>query len=140
MNALPEGSTALGAYFWTLRGARSRADLAAEMGVSEMSILRIETQGQKPKTDMLKKLVAALHARWEDIDYLADLKGSSQAEEGMRLAEQVRSQLKSADTPSDRKTVIQSLIKELEDDPRKLDQLIDYGRYLRSQDQRHEEN
>lgn len=77
MNILPEGSTALGAYFWTLRGARSRADLAAEMGVSEMSILRIETQGQKPKSDMLKKLVAALHARWEDIDYLADLTGQT---------------------------------------------------------------
>ena len=40
---------ALGTYFATLRGAKSRAKLAAELGISEMSIMRIEERGQEPK-------------------------------------------------------------------------------------------
>ena len=142
MDTLPERATALGAYFWTLRGAKSRADLALELGISEMSILRIETQGQKPKPETLKKLVAGLRARWEDIDYLADL-SASQVEEGRKLANQVRDQIQGSQagqTASDRRAALQNLANELESDPQKLDQLIDYGRYLRSLDRQREES
>lgn len=61
---------ALGAYFAELRGPISRATLAADMGISEMSILRIEEKGQEPKAEMLNALVRALHARWEDVEAL----------------------------------------------------------------------
>lgn len=139
MKEIPEGTTALGAYFWTLRGDKGRATLALELGISEMSILRIETRGQKPKPETLKKLVAGLRARWEDIDYLADLQDPSSVEEGRKLAEQVRQQFHSGGTVTERKSALQKLATELESDPQKLDQLLDYGRYLRDMDQRRAE-
>lgn len=139
MKDIPAGATPLGAYFWALRGDKGRATLALELGISEMSILRIETQGQQPKPDTLKKLVAGLRARWEDIDYLAGLQDSSQVEEGRKLAEQVRQEIQSGQSVGDRKRTLQNLANELESDPQKLDQLIDYGRYLRGLDRQREE-
>lgn len=78
--------TALGAYFAELRGPLSRDTLATSMGVSSMSILRIEEKGQEPKAEMLNNLVRALHARWEDVETLLSTKAT--AEEGRRLARQ----------------------------------------------------
>lgn len=140
MKDMPADITPLGAYFWTLRGGRARAALALELGISEMSILRIETRGQQPKPDTLKKLVAGLRARWEDIDYLADLQDPAKVEEARQMAEQVRQQIQSGQTVGDRKRALQSLASELESDPQKLDQLIDYGRYLRGLDRQREED
>ena len=136
---MPADITPLGAYFWNLRGDKGRGTLALELGISEMSILRIETRGQKPKPETLKKLVAGLRARWEDIDYLADMHDASQVEEGRRLAMQVRDQVHSGQSADDRKVALQKLADELESDPQKLDQLIDYGRYLRGLDRQREE-
>ena len=65
---------ALGVYFATLRGTKSRAKLAAELGVSEMSILRIESRGQEPGPEMLVKLVGQLRADGHAIRHL-DLGG-----------------------------------------------------------------
>lgn len=131
---------ALSQYFLTLRGTKSRAELAYEAGISEMSILRIEVRGQKPKPDTLKKLVLALHARWEDIDYLLGLNGGDEVDEGRKLAERVRFQIHNAPTVEDRRMAIQRLIAELEADPRKLDQLIGYGQRLRDEDRRNGEH
>ena len=78
---------ALGAYFEELRGSRSRAALAADIGVSEMSILRIEEKGQEPKAEMLNALVRALHARWEDVEALLSNPRAT-AGEGRELAQQ----------------------------------------------------
>lgn len=78
---------ALAAYFETLRGLQSRAALASAMGVSEMSIIRIETRGQEPKAEMLNALVRALHARWEDVEALLSNPRAT-IDEGRRLAQQ----------------------------------------------------
>lgn len=123
---------ALGTYFATLRGSKSRAKLAAEAGISEMSILRIEVQNQEPKAEALVALVGALKARWEDVEYL--LKHAKSAEEGRQLAERVQEQLLQAEDEDDRHRALQQLIAELETDPRKLDQLIGYGSRLIDED------
>src|SRR5687768_13868025 len=78
------GMDALGAYFAELRGPLSRDALAETIGVSSMSILRIEEKGQEPKAETLNKLVRALHARWEDVEALLSAKVSP--EEGRELA------------------------------------------------------
>lgn len=77
---------ALGAYFAELRGPLSRDALAETIGVSSMSILRIEEKGQEPKAETLNKLVRALHARWEDVETLLSTKAA--AEDGRKLARQ----------------------------------------------------
>lgn len=77
---------ALGAYFAELRGSLSRDALAEAVGVSSMSILRIEEKGQEPKAETLNKLVRALHARWEDVEALLSTKAT--AEEGRQRARQ----------------------------------------------------
>lgn len=78
---------ALGAYFEELRGTQSREALAATMGISVMSILRIEEKGQEPKAEMLNNLVRTLQARWDDVEVLLSNKHAT-AEEGRRLARQ----------------------------------------------------
>lgn len=78
---------ALGAYFAELRGQRSRAAVAADMGVSEMSILRIEEKGQEPKAEMLSGLVRTLRARWDDVEALLSNPRAT-PEEGRKLAQQ----------------------------------------------------
>lgn len=59
---------ALGAYFEVLRGDRGRAALAADVGISEMSIWRIEDGSQEPRAELLNALVRTLRARWSDKD------------------------------------------------------------------------
>jgi transcriptional regulator with XRE-family HTH domain len=81
------GMKALGAYFEELRGSQSREALATAMGVSVMSILRIEEKGQEPKAEMLNNLVRTLRARWEDVEELLSNKRAT-ADEGRRLARQ----------------------------------------------------
>lgn len=78
---------ALGAYFEELRGTQSRDALAAAMGISAMSILRIEEKGQEPKAETLNALVRALHARWEDVEALLSNKRAT-VDEGRGLARQ----------------------------------------------------
>lgn len=78
---------ALGAYFAALRGTKSRAALAADIGVSEMSILRIEEKGQEPKAETLNALVRALQARWEDVEALLS-DPQAMADRGKELARQ----------------------------------------------------
>jgi transcriptional regulator with XRE-family HTH domain len=130
------GMDALGTYFATLRGSKSRAKLAAEAGISEMSILRIEVQNQEPKAEALVALVGALKARWEDVEYL--LKHAKSADEGRQLAEQVQEQLRQAESEDERHQVLQRLIADLEANPQKLDQLIGYGARLLEEDRRRE--
>jgi transcriptional regulator with XRE-family HTH domain len=77
---------ALGAYFAELRGPMSRDALAATIGVSSMSILRIEEKGQEPKAETLNSLVRALHARWEDVETLLSTKATP--DEARALARQ----------------------------------------------------
>lgn len=62
------------AYLADLRTSRkiSRARLAEMVGTTEMSILRIEKQGQEPSGALLVRLVAALGASWEVITKLVD--------------------------------------------------------------------
>lgn len=128
---------ALGTYFATLRGTKSRAKLAAELGISEMSIMRIEERGQEPKAEALVALVRGLKARWQDVEYL--LRESTDVDEGRRLAERWQLEMKQAGTKDERHEALQLLIAELEGDPRKIDQLIGYGARLRDEDRRREE-
>lgn len=127
---------ALGVYFATLRGTKSRAKLANELGISEMSIMRIEERGQEPKAEALVALVRGLRARWQDVEYL--LREAQSIEEGRQLAEQWKHQRDQAETEDERRQALEQLISELEADPRKLDQLIGYGARLREEDQRRE--
>lgn len=63
---------AAAAYFQARRKRLgwSRAKLATELGVSEMSVYRIEEKGQRPEPELLARLVRALKARWEDVERL----------------------------------------------------------------------
>ena len=120
---------ALGAYFATLRGSKSRAKLAAELGISEMSILRIEDRGQEPKAEVLVALVKALRANWDHVAYLLDPN---------RNAEEWRSRSQQVETSDERLAMLNRLIADLETDPRKLDQLIGYGARLLDEDRKRE--
>lgn len=46
----------------------SRAKLAGMLGVSEMSVFRIEKQGQRPEPELLARLVRVLSLRWDDVE------------------------------------------------------------------------
>lgn len=129
---------ALGVYFATLRGTKSRAKLAAELGVSEMSILRIESRGQEPGPEMLVKLVGQLRARWEDVEYLLGLDKGKGIEEGRQLAENLARQIQQAGAVDARRAALNRLIADLEADPRKIDRLLGYGQRLLEEDRSRE--
>jgi len=46
----------------------SRAKLAADLGITEMSVYRIEKKGQRPEPELLARLVRTLHMHWEDVE------------------------------------------------------------------------
>lgn len=124
---------ALGAYFEVLRGDRGRAALAADVGISEMSIWRIEDGSQEPRAELLNALVRTLRARWSDVEKLLS-DSDATAEDGRQLAISLRSRLEQADSADMRKQEINRLIDELERDPKKLDRLIGYGERLLEED------
>lgn len=59
-------------YLTTLRAAKglSRARLAEMVGATEMSILRIEKQGQEPGGPLLVRLIDVLGGSWDVITRL----------------------------------------------------------------------
>lgn len=63
---------AAAAYFQARRKRLgwSRARLATELGITEMSVYRIEAQGQRPEPELLARLVRALRARWDFVERL----------------------------------------------------------------------
>lgn len=79
---------AVATYFRVLREGRSytRAKLAAELGVSEMTIWRLEEEGQEPKAAFLTGLIRTLQARWQDIEHL--FRADATPEDGHRLAQE----------------------------------------------------
>jgi transcriptional regulator with XRE-family HTH domain len=83
------GMVAASAYLQTLREGRkvSRAKLAAQLGVSEMSIWRIEEEGQEPKAEFFMALVKALGG--DPNHLLRLLTEDATQEEGERLARTV---------------------------------------------------
>ena len=122
---------ATAAYFRVLRetAGKSRAKLAAELGVSEMSIWRIEEEGQEPKAELLTGLVRALKARWEDVEYLLSKKTFGEAE-GTRLAQEwlaANAAYGSLDEQEQRRIQAIRAIDALLHDPAKLDRLIGYA-------------
>lgn len=124
---------ALAAYFSELRGRKSFAAVAAEMGVSEMSVRRIEEKGQEPKAEMLNKIVRALRARWEDVEALLSDK-HAKAEDGRRLArillEERARELADRVPETDRPDALQ-IVRSLRDSPEALREL---RRLLRDSD------
>ena len=69
----------LATYLMELRTQRrlSRARLAELVGSTEMSILRIEKQGQEPSGPLLVRMVRALGASWDVVTRLIELPDSA---------------------------------------------------------------
>src|SRR5512145_307823 len=83
------GMEAAASYLRKIRESRkiSRGRLAAQLDVSEMSIWRIEEEGQEPRAVLFMSLVRTLGASWDDLMALiADAKASR--EDGRNRAEQ----------------------------------------------------
>lgn len=66
------GMTAVAAYFVTLRKQQNitRSGLAKRIGTTEMTILRIEEEGQEPRAELLAALANALNAEWDVVQGL----------------------------------------------------------------------
>jgi transcriptional regulator with XRE-family HTH domain len=73
------GMPTLATYLMELRTQRrlSRARLAELVGSTEMSILRIEKQGQEPSGPLLVRMVRALGASWDVVTRLIELPDSA---------------------------------------------------------------
>lgn len=68
-------------YLTTLRAAKglSRARLADMVGTTEMSILRIEKQGQEPGGPLLVRLIEVLNGSWDVVTRLVKADDSEDA-------------------------------------------------------------
>ena len=120
---------ALGAYFGNLRihHGLSRASLAAQLGVSEMSIWRIEKEGQEPRTELLVSLVRVLNAKWHHIEQLASDPDCNE-ETAQKLA--TEAYIAASELSDDDLQEILNLYERLKDDPRALMRWLGYGQSL----------
>lgn len=63
----------------------TRAKLALELGISEMSVYRIERQGQQPEPELLARIVTTLQGSWSTVRDLL-LSETATNEDGQRAA------------------------------------------------------
>jgi transcriptional regulator with XRE-family HTH domain len=122
---------AAAAYFQTLREQQglSRARLALQLDITEMSLYRIEEQGQEPKAELLMKLVRALGA---NIDHVYNLfADDATPADGRRLALQWL--LHEPSEEERRRAALLAVAESLINDPQKLDRLLGYADRLREE-------
>lgn len=86
-------------YLMTLRQSKrlSRAKLAERVGTTEMSILRIETQGQEPSGSLLVRLIDALGGSWDIVTRLIADDQEDALERVLSEAEQVSGPIQTDD-------------------------------------------
>lgn len=79
--------TAFAAWVEARRDAMkwSRAKLAMELGISEMSVYRIERQGQQPEPELLARIISVLQGSWSAVRDLL-LNDAATDEDGRRAA------------------------------------------------------
>lgn len=104
----------------------SRGKLAAELGVSEMSIWRIEEDGQEPKAELFTRFVSTVRARWEDIEALMANPAATE-EDGRRLADMAHAAAQMTDEELDEAI---GLFESLKSDPGALARWLGYGQRL----------
>ena len=110
----------------------SRARLAAQLGVSEMSLYRIEEQNQEPKAELLMAIVHVLKGNADHVYHLLT-KDDATAAEARQLALSWLHQ-----EPSEterRRQALLDVVESLMNDPQKLDRLLGYADRLREEDQ-----
>lgn len=119
-------------YFRVLRDSRglSRAKLASVLDVSEMTIWRLEEEGQEPKAELLTGLVRTLKARWEDVEALLVNPLATAADGQQRADNLIAMASQMSDQELDEAI---ALFEGLRSDPKALSRWLGYGERLREE-------